>query len=189
MTANLQGRNAGASVPRFELLVMLAFCLSACGGGGGGGVSLAEGQGPDPVVLDVPIAYVKRPLPLDDNGDLLDSDIREVTTFDIGADLFVRDRASPSAEERNVTGEITAGLGDVRDLDVSFDGKKVTFAMRAQFIEGADEEVLGRGLSAYARRDAERIIGHKSREIWDILGYRGRTELIHRDDMALERKR
>jgi len=140
MTASLQGRHAGVSVPRFVLLVLLALCLSACGGGGGGGVDLAEGQGPDPVVLDVPIAYVKRPVSLDDNGDLLDSDIREVTTFDIGADLFVRDRASPSAEERNVTGEITAGLGDVRDLDVSFDGTKVLFAMRAQFIENAPEE-------------------------------------------------
>ena len=59
----------------------------------------------------------------------------------------------------------------------------------AVVIRGPDEEELGRGLSAYARRDAERIIGHKSREISQILGYRGRTELIHRDDMALMRKR
>ncbi|MGI9383087.1 MAG: glutamate 5-kinase [Methyloligellaceae bacterium] len=59
----------------------------------------------------------------------------------------------------------------------------------AVIIRGPDTEELGRGLSAYARRDAERIIGHKSREISDILGYRGRTELIHRDDMALKRKR
>ena len=59
----------------------------------------------------------------------------------------------------------------------------------APTIEGPGEEELGRGLSAYSRRDAERIIGHKSREISDILGYRGRTELIHRDDMALKRGR
>ena len=39
-----------------------------------------------------------------------------------------------------MTSEITAGLGDVRDLDVSFDGTKVLFAMRAQFIENAPEE-------------------------------------------------
>jgi len=45
---------------------------------------------------------------------------------------------------------------------------------------------LGRGLSAYSNDDAERIIGHKSREISELLGYRGRDELIHRDDMALK---
>jgi len=45
--------------------------------------------------------------------------------------------------------------------------------------------VLGRGLIAYSSDDAERIAGHKSSEIEKILGYRGRAELIHRDDMAL----
>lgn len=50
-------------------------------------------------------------------------------------------------------------------------------------------EILGRGISAYARKDADLIIGHKSREIAEILGYRGRSELIHRDDMALDQKR
>ena len=113
--------------------------LAACGGGGGG-VDIAQGQGPDPVVLDVPIAYVKRPLPVDDNGMLLTSDVRELITFDIGADLFVRDTASPSSPERNITESVTQDLGDVRDLDASFDGTKIVFALRAQFIEDADEE-------------------------------------------------
>ncbi len=58
----------------------------------------------------------------------------------------------------------------------------------AVIIRLADGKILGRGISAYARSDAERIIGHKSREIADILGYRGRSELIHRDDMALTQK-
>ncbi len=59
----------------------------------------------------------------------------------------------------------------------------------AVVIRGPDGAELGRGLSAYARADAERIIGHKSNEISDILGYRGRSELIHRDDMALKQAR
>ncbi len=45
--------------------------------------------------------------------------------------------------------------------------------------------VLGRGLVAYDADDAARIIGRPSREIEDILGYPGRAEMIHRDDMAL----
>ncbi|RME99095.1 MAG: glutamate 5-kinase, partial [Alphaproteobacteria bacterium] len=46
---------------------------------------------------------------------------------------------------------------------------------------------IGRGLSAYNHDDAALIIGHKSDEIPAILGYRGRTALIHRDDMALKK--
>ena len=46
-------------------------------------------------------------------------------------------------------------------------------------------EEIGRGLTAYAAADAVRIIGHKSREIETILGYRGRDEIIHRDDLVM----
>lgn len=48
---------------------------------------------------------------------------------------------------------------------------------------------VGRGLIAYASTDAQRIVGRKSREIAEILGFEGRPELIHRDDMALNRTR
>jgi glutamate 5-kinase len=50
---------------------------------------------------------------------------------------------------------------------------------------GPDGAVLGRGLTAYAAGDAARIIGHQSAEIEAILGWRGRDELIHRDDLVL----
>ncbi len=56
-------------------------------------------------------------------------------------------------------------------------------------IRTADGEILGRGLVGYAAADARRIIGHKTREIEGCLGYRGREELVHRDDLALEMKR
>jgi glutamate 5-kinase len=42
-----------------------------------------------------------------------------------------------------------------------------------------------RGLSAYSSADILRIAGHKSGEIADILGYRGRDEIIHRDDLVV----
>jgi glutamate 5-kinase len=47
---------------------------------------------------------------------------------------------------------------------------------------------LGRGLTAYGHDEAKAIIGRKSSEIAEILGYLGRPELIHRDDMVLQRK-
>ena len=47
---------------------------------------------------------------------------------------------------------------------------------------------IGRGLTAYDHEEANAIIGRKSGEIEEILGYFGRAELIHRDDMVLQRK-
>ena len=55
----------------------------------------------------------------------------------------------------------------------------------AVVLRGLDGAEIARGLSAYSAADARRIIGHKSREIEAILGYRGREELVHRDDMVL----
>ena len=44
---------------------------------------------------------------------------------------------------------------------------------------------IARGLAAYGAADAERIAGKKSLEIEAILGYRGRDEMIHRDNLCL----
>ncbi len=57
----------------------------------------------------------------------------------------------------------------------------------AVIIRAPDGREIGRGLVAYARADADQIIGKKSSEIADILGHSGRSELVHRDDMALVR--
>ncbi len=67
----------------------------------------------------------------------------------------------------------------VRALDGSF--------QRGDAVEvvGPDDVALARGLSAYGSLDAQRIIGHRSDDIEAILGWRGRDELIHRDDLVL----
>lgn len=57
----------------------------------------------------------------------------------------------------------------------------------AVVLRGASGTELGRGLVAYSSEDAARIIGKKSSEIVEILGPDFRTELVHRDDMALSR--
>jgi glutamate 5-kinase len=43
---------------------------------------------------------------------------------------------------------------------------------------------IARGLVAYDRADAERIIGRRSADIEAILGFRGRDEMVHRDDLV-----
>jgi glutamate 5-kinase len=47
---------------------------------------------------------------------------------------------------------------------------------------------IARGLAAYNASDAERIAGKRTVEIEAILGYRGRDEMIHRDDLAMTEK-
>ena len=55
----------------------------------------------------------------------------------------------------------------------------------AVVIEDKNGVELARGLSAYSSDDAQKIIGRKSSEFEGLLGFRGRDELVHRDDMAL----
>jgi len=52
----------------------------------------------------------------------------------------------------------------------------------------ADGAEIARGMVAYSDVDAARIMGRKSSEIADILGFRGRDEMIHRDDLVLMRQ-
>jgi glutamate 5-kinase len=52
-------------------------------------------------------------------------------------------------------------------------------------VKSEDGRELARGLIAYDAEDAARLIGRRTVEIESILGYRGRDEMIHRDDLAL----
>ncbi len=52
-------------------------------------------------------------------------------------------------------------------------------------VHAPDGLVLARGLSAYNADDLRRIAGHRSEKIEALLGWRGRDEAIHRDDLVL----
>lgn len=52
-------------------------------------------------------------------------------------------------------------------------------------IRGPGGDEIGRGLVAYDAAEAAMIAGRSSRDIAAILGYSGRAEMVHRDDMAL----
>jgi glutamate 5-kinase len=90
-------------------------------------------------------------------------------------------------------GTITVDAGAVRALKA---GRSLLPAgvrsVQGVFERGDPVVVLGpanaplaRGLSAYGSADAVRIAGHRSEEIETILGWRGRDEMIHRDDLVL----
>ncbi|MEJ2142505.1 MAG: hypothetical protein P8Y24_09155 [Gammaproteobacteria bacterium] len=113
-------------------LIYASNLLSACGGG--------SESASVPIVLDAPIAYVKRPVQFDNNGDLVPIDITNPIEFHPGGDLYIRDRAASSSEERNVTSRFTGGMGDVKDVTFNDDGTKIVFAMRGPDIPNADPE-------------------------------------------------
>ena len=56
----------------------------------------------------------------------------------------------------------------------------------AVLIVNKNGRVLGKGLSNYSSEDAAKIINRQSSEIEQILGYKYRDTLVHRDDMVLE---
>jgi glutamate 5-kinase len=55
----------------------------------------------------------------------------------------------------------------------------------AVVVRGPDGAEIGRGLVAYDADHAEKIRGRSSADVQSILGFTGRTEMIHRDDLAL----
>jgi Hydrazine synthase alpha subunit middle domain len=116
---------------------ILPILVAACSGGGGGGTTLtSNSQDEDPVVLEIPVAYIKRPLP---EAPL---DLREPLEFHPGARLFVRERSSASADEIDITQKILAVVAteegvsseqlaiDIKDIESSYDGGRLIFAAR-----------------------------------------------------------
>lgn len=101
-----------------------AVMLGCSSGVSGHAPGLAGAQTLDPGTLNYPLAYIKRPPPTKD------VDVRDLITSTTGGDLYVRDQASAGGAETNVTLSITGGMGDVRDIDVSMDGKKLLFSLR-----------------------------------------------------------
>jgi glutamate 5-kinase len=55
----------------------------------------------------------------------------------------------------------------------------------AVLVRDPDGAEIGRGLIAYDAADADKIKGRSSADVLSILGFSGRTEMIHRDDLVI----
>jgi hypothetical protein len=102
---------------------------SACGSGSTSSSDTVAVNG------DVSIAYAKR-------ANTITMNPTDGTPTAPGGDLMLREKSSPSAREINATASITQGRGDVSDPEVSYDGKRIVFALRCpatntSTIEGA----------------------------------------------------
>ena len=97
---------------------LLLGTLAGCGSGSSSGDSATV-----TVAGDVPIAYAQR----------ANTAAMNPTTggsFAPGGDLMIREKSSASALEHNMTAQFTQGRGDVRSPNVSYDGKRIVFAMK-----------------------------------------------------------
>jgi hypothetical protein len=96
------------------LALGLGMLLAGCGGGTGSDSTTVAGN--------IPVAYAKR-------VNTVGLDPLTGASFVAGGDLIIREVASASAPEYNITAAITQGVGDVTDPEVSYDGTKIVFAM------------------------------------------------------------
>ena len=98
------------------------------------------------------------------------------------------------ASSLTVSGEIVVDSGAITALR---NGKSLLPAgvidVKGKFERGDAVEIkncklqkIGIGITAYSSNDARMIMGHKSQEIEHIVGFSGRSDLIHRDDMVLD---
>lgn len=95
-------------------------------------------------------------------------------SLDPHGDLIV----DPGARDALLAGKSLLPAG-VRQVTGSFERGD---AVR---IVGTDGAEIARGLVAYDSADAAKLAGRRTGEIESILGYAGRSAMVHRDDMAL----
>jgi glutamate 5-kinase len=115
---------------------------------------------------------------------------------------FVPDATPATARKQWIAGTLRPAGAitiDAGALAALLDGKSLLPAgvidIRGPFERGdtvsvltANEVEVARGIIAYSDADAARIMGRKSSQIEGILGFRGRDEMIHRDNLALLRQ-
>jgi len=95
----------------------LCVVLAGCGNGSASDSNTVTVQG------DVALAYTKR-------VNTIGANPTNGAPTAAGGDLMIREKSSPSAPEHNITERFTQGQGDASDPEVSYDGKKIIFAMR-----------------------------------------------------------
>lgn len=126
--------------PLTLLLGLSAGCDVSNGQGPG------QSQDPDPVVVDIPIAFIARTLPRDEEGNVVAQNILAPHAFHPGASLIFKERAKASAREFNLTAGLFPDVPedpdddnsdfvpaeiDIKDLVVSPDGERLLFSLRA----------------------------------------------------------
>lgn len=99
---------------------------------------------------------------------------------------WIAGQLQPAGELHVDDGAVTA-LGAGKSLLPAGVRKVIGLFSRGDTVAiiGPSGREIARGLVSYDAEDARQIVGRKSTEIEAILGYPGRTAMIHRDDMVM----
>ena len=109
MLRNNHNRKSSASALKICGLGLALLIQTGCGGG--------DQTTGDVGIEDVAIAYIKRPTPRDNMGNIATNDLRIPVTFTAGGDLYLQTRATPNSPVKNITDRITHGKGATAGLD------------------------------------------------------------------------
>lgn len=121
---------------RNTLLALFSIALTACGADSV--VETNSEEKKDPVVEEVAIAFVKRVI-----IDEYSTDVRDVTLFNPGAELWLKQGSGVNASQTNITATAFGDGGDaydVKHVSVSADATQLLFAMRAPDDPDLDED-------------------------------------------------
>jgi hypothetical protein len=133
---------------RLAIILIIATFIAACGGS----IVPNEEQEPDPVVIDVPVAYIQRDLAVSEGEPL--RDLTMPAEFIPGASLIIKARANASADEVDLTERLSAlmlenlgieageeSLGvDIKDLESDYTGERIIFSARSEELNGMENE-------------------------------------------------
>ncbi|MGQ8366914.1 hypothetical protein [Glaciecola sp. 1036] len=134
--------NRQFNVTRAFLSTSLLIVLAGCGGS----IGDTENQEPDPVVIDVPVAYIERDLAVSEGEPI--RDIADPTQFIPGATLYIKQRANASAVPVNISERLFPDALDdqgnplpidIKDLKGDYSGNKLIFSVRAPELVGMEE--------------------------------------------------
>jgi len=113
--------------------------------------------------------------------------IRSALTPDKARERWLRGHLTPEGVLRLDAGAVAALRKGASLLPVGLTGVEGRFDRGAAVaIKGPAGELVAKGITAYSSDDASRIIGLQSDAAAEILGYRGRPAVVHRDDLVLE---
>ena len=118
-------------------LLAICFSLVACKAD----ISVQE-EPTAPVVQEIALAFVERPLQLNDD-ELYNTSLTDPSRFNPGARLILKQNAFAESAETELTAALFADgeLYDVKDLVASPDGMTLLFALRAPELDGVADEL------------------------------------------------
>ena len=112
--------------------------------------------------------------------------IRANTTPSNARSAWLAGHLTPEGSVTIDAGAVNALKGGASLLAVGVSGVSGSFERGAAIgVLSSNGDLIAKGVTAYSSAEINRVIGRRSEEVEQILGYRGRPAIVHRDDMVI----